>query len=233
MNPTLATTLSGLLVFLLSYLCGSLPSGYIIGRLNGIDIRKYGSHNIGATNVRRVLGRDWSFICFLLDFLKGYLPVVFIGHRFGGTLAVEAAMGGIIAAIGTIMGHVFPVWLHFKGGKGVATSLGALAGIALLPVLIGGLVWLAVFELRRIVSLASMAAVVAIAVSALVLRLLNIYMVSWPGIILLVIVAALVIIRHHENIARLRDGTEKPFPSPKEQTKESPSDKIDTIDKKK
>ena len=219
MNPTLATTLSGLLVFLLSYLCGSLPSGYIIGRLNGIDIRKYGSHNIGATNVRRVLGRDWSFLCFLLDFFKGYLPVVFIGHRFGGSLAIGAAMGGIIAAIGSIMGHVFPVWLHFKGGKGVATSLGALAGIALLPVLIGGLVWLVVFEIRRIVSLASMAAVIAIAVSALVLRLLNIYLVSWPGIILLVIVAALVIIRHRENIERLRDGTEKPFPSSKEQTK--------------
>ncbi len=220
MNPTLATTLSGLLVFLLSYLCGSLPSGYIIGRLNGIDIRKYGSHNIGATNVRRVLGRDWSFICFFLDFFKGYLPVVFIGYRFGGTLAIGAAMGGIIAAIGSIMGHVFPVWLHFKGGKGVATSLGALAGIALLPVVIGGLVWLLVFEIRRIVSLASMAAVVAIAVSALVLRVLGVSKVSWPGIILLVIVAALVIVRHRENIARLRNGTENTFPVSKDSQNE-------------
>lgn len=223
MNPTTATVLSGLLVFLLSYLCGSLPSGYIIGRLNGIDIRKYGSHNIGATNVRRVLGRDWSFLCFLLDFLKGYLPVVFIGHRFGGTLAIGAAMGGIIAAIGAILGHVFPVWLHFRGGKGVATSLGSLAGIALLPVIFGGIVWLIVFEIRRIVSLASMAAVVAIAVSALVFRLIGVYMVSWQGIILLFIVAILVIIRHHENIARLRNGTEKPFPTQKDSA-DSPSD---------
>ncbi len=225
MDQTIATALSGLLVFLLSYLCGSLPSGYIIGRLNGIDIRRYGSHNIGATNVRRVLGRDWSFICFVLDFLKGYLPVVFIGHRFGGTLAIGAGMGGLIAAIGSIMGHVFPVWLHFKGGKGVATSLGSVTGIAFVPVVIGGLVWLAVFELKRIVSLASMAAVVAIAVSALVLRLLGIYIVSWPGIILLVIVAALVIIRHRENIARLRDGTENPFPVSKESSQESQIDK--------
>ena len=201
---------SGLLVFVLSYLCGSLPSGYIIGKFNGIDIRQYGSHNIGATNVRRVLGRDWSFICFALDFLKGYLPVVFIGHALGGRWPIGYDLGGIIAAIAAVLGHIFPIWLKFKGGKGVATSLGVVAGIAFIPVLVGGVAWLVVFHFSRIVSLASMVAVTVIAVAALVMQLFS-GSIGWPGVILLAIIAALVIIRHKDNIKRLREGTENKF----------------------
>ena len=201
---------SGLLVFVLSYLCGSLPSGYLIGKFNGIDIRQYGSHNIGATNVRRVLGRDWSFICFALDFLKGLLPVIFIGHSLGGRLAIGAGFGGIIAAIAAVLGHIFPIWLKFKGGKGVATSLGVVSGIAFIPVLVGGITWLIVFHFSRIVSLASMIAVTVIALVALVMLFAS-GAIGWPGVILLIIIAALVIIRHKDNINRLRDGTEGKF----------------------
>lgn len=202
--------ISGLVVFVLSYLCGSLPSGYLIGKFNGIDIRQHGSKNIGATNVRRVLGRDWSFICFALDFLKGLLPVVFIGHAWGGSHAIGFSMGGIIAAIGAVIGHIFPVWLKFKGGKGVATSLGVISGIAFFPVLLGGIAWLIVFQFTRIVSVASMVAVCVIALVALVMHLIS-GSIGWPGVILLLIIAALVIIRHKDNIKRLRNGTESKF----------------------
>ncbi|MBR4673974.1 MAG: glycerol-3-phosphate 1-O-acyltransferase PlsY [Victivallales bacterium] len=201
---------SGLLVFVLSYLCGSLPSGYLIGKFNGVDIRQYGSHNIGATNVRRVLGRDWSFICFAMDFLKGLLPVVFIGHSLGGRLAIGASWGGIIAAIAAVLGHIFPIWLKFKGGKGVATSLGVVSGIAFIPVLIGGIAWLVVFHFSRMVSLASMVAVTVIALVALGMQFAS-GAIGWPGVILLAIIAALVIIRHKDNIKRIRNGTEGKF----------------------
>ena len=201
---------SGLIVFVLSYLCGSLPSGYIIGKFNGIDIRQYGSHNIGATNVRRVLGRDWSLICFALDFLKGLLPVIFIGHALGGRWPIGYGMGGIIAAIAAVLGHIFPIWLKFKGGKGVATSLGVVAGIAFIPVLIGGIAWLIVFHFSRMVSLASMVAVTVIALFALGSQLIS-ASIGWPGVILLAIIAALVIIRHKDNIKRIHDGTESKF----------------------
>lgn len=212
--------LSGLAIFFLSYLCGSLPSGYLIGKFNGIDIRQYGSKNIGATNVRRVLGRDWSFLCFAMDFLKGLLPVIFIGHSWGATQPIGYGMGGIIAAIGAVLGHVFPVWLKFKGGKGVATSLGVVSGIAFFPVVLGGLTWLVVFHITRIVSVASMISVSVIALVALVIYLVS-GGIGWPGVLLLVIIAALVIIRHKDNIKRLREGTEGRFEKkPAEQSRE-------------
>ena len=203
-----------LLILLLSYLCGSFPSGYLIGKFNGIDIRKYGSKNIGATNVRRVLGRDWSIVCFALDFLKGFLPILLIGHFIGARCDVGVEYGGFLAAIGSICGHVFPVWLKFKGGKGVATSLGAVAGLAFLPLLIGGIAWLIVFQTRRIVSLASMAAVIAVTVMALICQLLRWHATGWPCVFLFAVIAAIVIARHKDNIIRLRKGTENAFAKP-------------------
>lgn len=203
-----------ILIFALSYLVGSIPCGFIIGKFNGIDIRKHGSRNIGATNVRRVLGRDWSLVCFALDFLKGYLPVIYIGHQLGSTLVVDAGWGGIFAAIGAVCGHIFPIWLKFRGGKGVATSLGVVTGIAFLPVLVGGIAWLVIFHFSRIVSLASMGAVTVIAIAALIFKLTGFSAVAWPGILLLAIIAALVIIRHKDNIIRLKNGTENAFAKP-------------------
>ncbi len=215
MAPFFKILLGYLAVFITSYLCGSFPSGLLIGRLNGIDIRKYGSHNIGATNVRRVLGRDWSILCFLLDFLKGFLPVIFLGKTLGSSLGIGAGMGSLVSAIAAVLGHVFPIWLKFRGGKGVATSLGVITGISIIPVLVGGLSWLAIFEWKRIVSLASMGAVIMITVSALVMRIFWPATISWPGIILFAVIAALVIIRHRDNIDRLRNGTEAAFAPPK------------------
>ena len=120
----------------MSYLIGSIPFGYLIGRFNGLDIRRHGSRNIGATNVRRVLGRDWGVVCFILDFLKGLLPVILFGQFLGAQTAVGVGWGEMFAVAGTIGGHIFPFTLNFKGGKGVATSLGAILAVAFWPVLI-------------------------------------------------------------------------------------------------
>ena len=210
MNETGYFILTSAVVFLLSYICGSLPSGYLIGKFNGIDIRHYGSHNIGATNVRRVLGKDWSTLCFLLDFFKGMLPVIFIGHSLASHWTCGAGWGGIFAATGAVCGHIFPVWLNFKGGKGVATSLGCAIALAFLPVLCAGIFWLIFFYRTRIVAIASIAAVAVLAISSLILHYVN-HSIPWPVVILFIIIAITVIVCHNENIARLLQGQENAF----------------------
>ena len=209
--PLMNFVSSGVVVFLLSYMVGSIPCGFLIGKFNGLDIRRHGSRNIGATNVRRTLGKDWGLICFVLDFLKGLLPVVVIGHGLAVNWHVGFGWGGILAATGAVIGHVFPCWLNFHGGKGVATSLGAVLGVAFWPVLIGGLVWLVAFFTVRIVSIASMAAVVGMAVSSLVMLLAGARSMHWSISLLLFAIAALIVIRHKDNITRIREGREHVF----------------------
>src|SRR5215472_1914172 len=143
-----------------SYLLGSIPSGYLAGRLVGIDIRKTGSGNIGATNVTRTLGKGYGYPVFVVDFLKGLAAVrlsIFVARQtqFAGTWL---ELIGIMAAVACVIGHAFPVWLQFKGGKGVATSAGALFGLLPLATLVGAVVWLIAFKLTRFVSVASITA---------------------------------------------------------------------------
>ena len=207
------TIISGLSVLFWSYLIGSIPNGYMIGKFNGLDIRRHGSKNIGATNVRRILGRPWGIACFILDFLKGLVPVMFIGHVIGGSWAIGAGYGGLIAAIGAVLGHVFPIWLMFRGGKGVATSLGVVCGLAPLSFVVGILFWLLSYYViyRGVVSFASMVAVLMMAVSALIFKLTVFDDISWVTIFLLFFLAIIVIIRHRENIKRILEGTENSF----------------------
>ena len=205
------TPLSILAVFLGSYLVGSIPWGYLIGRLNGIDIRKYGSHNIGATNVTRVLGAGYGRLCFVLDFLKGWFPVVFFGGRFSERLALGAGWCALIAAAAAVIGHVFPVWLKFKGGKGVATSVGVCLAMAFWPVVIGGLAWFIVYRKTLVVAIASLTLAVVTPLSALALRLTGLSHIHWHAILLMFLLGALIIVRHHENIRRLVRGEENSF----------------------
>ena len=207
------TIISGFSVLFWSYLIGSIPNGYMMGKFNGLDIRRHGSKNIGATNVRRILGRPWGIACFILDFLKGLIPVMVIGHVIGGSWAIGAGYGGLIAAIGAVLGHVFPVWLMFRGGKGVATSLGVVCGLAPLAFLVGILVWLFSYYVlyRGVVSVASMLAILMMAVSALIFKLTIFPHFSWVTIFLLFFLAIIVIVRHRENIKRLLEGTESSF----------------------
>ena len=208
-----AFLLSGAVIFLLAYLLGSIPFGYLVGRFNGIDIRKFGSKNIGATNVTRVLGKGCGRICFAGDFLKGVLAVFLVGFAIGGRmpLGVGTGWGGLIAAGACIVGHMYPFWLDFKGGKGVATSIGALAALAFLPLLIAVAVWYLLFKVTRIVSVASLGMALAAPLSAVILKVTGHSAVSWHTIALMSGIGAMIFWRHRENIVRLIQGKENAF----------------------
>lgn len=195
-------------LILFSYLLGSIPCGYIIGKFNGIDIRTVGSKNIGATNVTRCVGKKAGKLCFALDFLKGMLPVL---------LAQQCKMpetGVLAVLLAAILGHIFPVYLKFKGGKGVSTAAGAVMALAPLPLLTALVVWVVVFTISRYVSLASITAAAVLPVVAWIFKLAGIGSVSAQSplsLVLLTVIAVLAIMRHRSNIQRLLNGTESRF----------------------
>ena len=192
----------------MGYFVGSTPFGLLIGKFNGIDIRRHGSGNIGATNVSRLLGKSWGGFCFVLDVLKGLVPVLLtIGFTDAGQPL--RAWAPSLAAGGAVAGHVWPWWLRFRGGKGVSTTIGAVAGLAPWPVLLAIVGWGLVFRLTGYVSLASLGAAAILPVSALVISLW--VPVPLPTIILLVLLCVLIVVRHRSNIARLRTGQEYRF----------------------
>lgn len=204
---SLALTVGGL-----SYLFGSFPMGYFAGRIAGIDVRSVGSGNIGATNVLRVLGKPWGYTVFFVDAFKGFAAVrvaFFLAERFpfAHTYSVYFA---ILAAVMCVIGHAFPIWLRFKGGKGVATSAGAIFGLMWPAAVIVFLVWVVVFEITRYVSLASLVAASALPVTVALL-------IHWgiiQGLALLcfsVLLTILVLWRHRSNFSRLLNGTEQRF----------------------
>ncbi len=201
------------------YLLGSIPFGLLIGRLRGVDVRRQGSGNIGSTNVGRVLGRPWGYLCFLLDVGKGLVPVLWVGHYLharAGEGALSSADQWVWLAVGgaTIVGHMCSIYLRFRGGKGVATSLGVVLGVwpyFTLTGLFAFAIWLAVWGLSRYVSLASIAAALSFPVGFL---LLIWRMPAWhaeelePLVVFSCAMAILVVIRHRSNIQRLLRGTE-------------------------
>jgi glycerol-3-phosphate acyltransferase PlsY len=199
-------------VLVASYLLGSIPFGYLAGRIAGIDIRRVGSGNIGATNVVRVLGKRYGYPVFLLDFLKG-LGAVKISIAIAKSLRPEwgsVEMFGVVAALSAVIGHSFPPWLKFRGGKGVATSAGALFALMPLAALIGIAIWLLVFWLTCYVSLASVATAVALPLVISIMTRANqsqgkALFYSSLGI------AAVVIWRHRSNLSRLMRGSEPRF----------------------
>lgn len=200
------------LLFAVSYLIGSIPAGYLLARVHGIDIRQHGSGNIGATNVLRVLGKKEGYLVFFADALKGFLAVrlgMFVAERFP-FLAPHAELVGILAGAVCVIGHSFPVWLKFKGGKGAATALGVLAGLTPIGAIVLLLIWIAVFETTRYVSLASV--ISALALPLLMTILLKFGLVqTLPVLYFASVIAFIVVWRHRSNIVRLRNGTEPRF----------------------
>ena len=201
-----------LVIALASYLFGSFPAGYFAGRIAGVDIRTFGSGNIGATNVLRALGKKWGYAVFFVDALKGVCAVrlaVFLAARMPATQPY-AVYFGIFAGVMCVLGHMFPVWLKFKGGKGVATSAGVAFGLTPLAIVICFLLWVLVFEVTRYVSIASMVAAVALPVT--VALLLHWKMVEGIGLFYFAaVLASLVVWSHRTNFARLLAGTEQRF----------------------
>jgi acyl phosphate:glycerol-3-phosphate acyltransferase len=195
-----------------SYLLGSIPFGYLAGQIAGIDIRKCGSGNVGATNVIRTLGKGYGYPVFVADFLKGLVAVkasLLIATRVQPEWN-SPEMFGILAAISSVIGHSFPLWLRFKGGKGVATSAGALFGLAPVAALVGAAIWTLTFWLTRYVSVASIATSAALPFIILITTWLR----QSAGKSLFyssVCLAAVVIWRHRSNLSRLRRGTEPRF----------------------
>ncbi|MBL0927726.1 MAG: glycerol-3-phosphate 1-O-acyltransferase PlsY [Phycisphaerales bacterium] len=194
-----------------AYIVGSIPFGLLVARARGIDIRQHGSKNIGATNVGRVLGKRWGQLVFALDALKGAAPVVGLGWWLGYLGAPEAGAGRagqwLAVAIAAVLGHIFPVWLRFKGGKGVATGFGAMAGlwpVVTIPAFGALLAWLVTLRATRYVSVSSCVAAAALPVLVAVTR----PGAPWPYLALTGGVAALVVFKHRANLARVRAGTE-------------------------
>ena len=182
------------IALLAGYLLGSIPFGLLLTRMAGLgDVRSIGSGNIGATNVLRTGNKGLAAATVLLDALKGTVAVL-LGSRYGPDLA-------IIAGFGAFMGHLFPVWLRFRGGKGVATYVGVLLGLQPLGFLIFAAVWLLTAFVSRYSSLAALIALMVVPVALFLLGEIQIAE-------LLTVMSAIAIVKHRANIARLLAGEE-------------------------
>jgi glycerol-3-phosphate acyltransferase PlsY len=200
-------TVSYIATAVLAYLLGSIPTGFLVAKGRGIDIRSVGSGNIGATNVVRILGKPAGVLVLLMDALKGWVAVV-VGVRIvlailrPETTAPVREYHALLAAVAAVLGHNYTCWLRFKGGKGIATSAGVLAALVPWALIIIVALWVALFALSGFVSLGSLAASAALPLA------------SWATgesltmVLVTVGLAALAIYKHRGNIRRLINGTE-------------------------
>ena len=183
-----------------TYLIGSIPFGYVVGKLFGKDITKEGSGNIGATNVTRTIGKKAGILVLILDLLKGFIPVFFAKNYF----YFEPKFIGLVAVM-AVIGHCFSVFMKFKGGKGVATGFGVLIALSAKVALITFILWLGVFLATGYVSLAS---IIATSFSWVMLGIIeqNLYY-TWAALI----ISLIIVMKHSSNIERLMKGTENRF----------------------
>ncbi len=198
-----------ILMLVAGYVCGATPFGYFAGRLKGIDIREHGSGNIGATNVIRVCGKGVGIPTFVLDVIKGWLPA-WLSMKWSaehGASDALASAAGIASGLAAVLGHNFTFWLRGRGGKGVATSAGALLATAPIVLVVVLAFWFVTLKVTRYVSLASMVAGAGIPLTMCVQML---YQRRWNFVLLGfgLLLAALTLVRHRSNIQRLLAGTE-------------------------
>ncbi len=197
-----------------AYLIGSIPFGYLAGRMNGIDLREHGSCNIGATNAVRVLGKKWGLPVFFCDFMKGNLPLAYMIHHLGGeitTLSTPDMAWAISVMFALILGHTFTCFLGFKGGKGVATTGGCLIALSPTVGIVTIATWVISMIFNRYVSLSSMLAGVGMMGSGFYVFIYQDHSVSggdWLVMSLFAAIFILVVVKHRTNIVRLMNGTE-------------------------
>ena len=198
-----------------AYLLGSIPTGYLVGMAKGIDVRKAGSGNIGATNAFRILGKGAGILVLFVDALKGWLAAALVpklAHAMINPTGEDTEYLQIIGGVMVILGHNYTCWLKFKGGKGIATSAGVL--IALIPwaFAVGFVAWMVVFLLTRYVSLASLAAAISLPFATWASG------GSYTLLVMATILSVLAIYKHKPNIERLLNGTESKLGRKKDPT---------------
>ena len=181
-----------------AYLIGSVPFGFLIGKMRGVDVRTVGSKNIGATNVYRVVGHKWGFLAFFCDFLKGFLPA-FLALRYASGVSVHLP---VCVGLASVIGHTLTVFMKFRGGKGVATAFGMMVALATYPALLAFAVFVVTVWISHYISLGSMLAAATLAVLVWL----------FPCILAMRLIAAFiavfVIYKHKSNIQRLAKGCE-------------------------
>ncbi|MDD5140745.1 MAG: glycerol-3-phosphate 1-O-acyltransferase PlsY [Verrucomicrobiales bacterium] len=197
--------LAYILTALGAYLLGSIPTGFLVAKAKGIDIRSVGSGNIGATNAMRVLGKPAGIFVLLMDAAKGFFAVglgYFIAKNFGGA-ETEIETARILAGIFAVLGHNYTCWLKFKGGKGIATTAGVYLALAPWALLVGLVVFILAVLITRYVSVGSIAAAIALPATVWIMSPHNLFL----GIVTTAL-GALAIFKHKSNIQRLMAGTE-------------------------
>ncbi|MDR1303412.1 MAG: glycerol-3-phosphate 1-O-acyltransferase PlsY [Puniceicoccales bacterium] len=188
-------------IFFAGYFLGAIPFGFIVAKINGINILQEGSGSLGATNVKRVIGNKWGTLVFILDCLKGFVPVSIVKF-FCQTGLNQANNMGATLLIGLVLGHCYSIFLKFCGGKGVATAIGGLAVLMPSVLLLGIIFWCSVFSITRFVSLASLCFALSLPINA--------YLFAYQKEMILFALALtiLIFIRHSQNIRRLWKGEE-------------------------
>lgn len=212
-----------LLCLLLAYLLGSVPFGLLVGRYwLGLDVRQQGSGNIGMTNVLRVGGKGPGALTFLLDLGKGWLAVEIA--RFALQNSSTSLPLGILALVGSlaILGHVFPIYLSFHGGKGISTLLGSLLAVYWPLLLVALATWLSIFAWKRISSLSALCMLCVLPVASLILPGLTEASPSWDLTLLYFFISVLLVYCHRDNLRRLRAGTEGVLRTPSSPSEQSP-----------
>jgi len=207
-------TMNYVILIIGAYLLGSIPFGLLIAKAHGKDLRSIGSGNIGATNLSRALGRKWAYLCFFLDVTKGLVPMLAATGFLSSPPAIAELLLALAVGCAAVLGHIFPLYIKFRGGKGVATSFGVALGLwpyyTVCSFFAFG-VWAVTVLIWRYISLASIAASVAFPLALVLVIILTPgwdFANLWPLLIAATTIPLIVIVRHRQNIKRLIAGTE-------------------------